>query len=89
LTADRPLTVTLVSCVAHELCHANQAEQHGTPTFMFCYHDALKRHGYRENRFELEARQMAHIVTSWLLERTSIETDQQLAELCGLKWRTA
>jgi hypothetical protein len=41
----------------HELCHVKQYEQHGFLLFLFKYLLESIRHGYRNNRFEIEARQ--------------------------------
>ena len=86
LTTDLPLNVSTVSIVAHELCHAFQFENHpGNMPWIVCYAQQVRQDGYRESSFERQARESAHQLTSLLLE--DVETDQQLAELCGLEWR--
>ncbi len=43
----------------HELCHVNQFRQHGFIGFIVKYLLESIRHGYYNNRFEIEARNAA------------------------------
>lgn len=43
--------------VRHELCHVRQFSQYGFMGFLFRYLVETLRRGYRENRFEREARE--------------------------------
>lgn len=40
----------------HELCHIRQFQEHGFVKFIWLYVVESIRHGYRQNRFEIEAR---------------------------------
>src|SRR5690348_13086194 len=57
--------VTLFLCnptmdlVAHEYCHRLQAQQYGVIRFAAMYALEYLRHGYWNNRFEVEAREYA------------------------------
>jgi hypothetical protein len=42
--------------VKHELAHVEQFEKYGTTRFLFLYLYEWLRHGYTNNRFEIEAR---------------------------------
>lgn len=42
--------------LTHELCHVRQFEEHGFFLFLFKYLIESVRHGYYNNRFEVEAR---------------------------------
>jgi len=44
------------SWLRHELCHVKQYQQHGYLLFLFKYLWESIRHGYYNNRFEVEAR---------------------------------
>lgn len=44
------------SWLRHELCHVKQYQQHGYLLFLFKYLWESIRHGYYNNRFEIEAR---------------------------------
>lgn len=86
LTADLPLNVSTVSIVAHELCHAWQYETHSrNMPFIVCYSRSVSEAGYRASAYERTARAAAHSITSYLVEK--LETEEELAELCGLEWR--
>ena len=41
----------------HELCHINQYRQYGFFRFLFLYVVESFKHGYYNNRFEIEARE--------------------------------
>lgn len=41
----------------HELCHVRQFRQHGTFTFLFKYLWESIKHGYYNNKYEIEARE--------------------------------
>ena len=41
----------------HELCHINQYRQYGVFRFLFLYVVESFKHGYYNNRFEIEARE--------------------------------
>lgn len=41
----------------HELCHVRQFKQYGTLNFIILYVWESLRHGYYQNKFEIEARQ--------------------------------
>lgn len=43
--------------VAHELCHIRQFQEHGFWRFLWLYAVESYRHGYYQNKFEIEARQ--------------------------------
>jgi len=43
--------------VKHELCHVKQFEKHGFYTFLFKYLWESIVRGYRNNKYEIEARQ--------------------------------
>ena len=45
--------------LTHELCHVKQYKQHGLIGFIFKYLYESIRHGYHNNRFEIEARNAA------------------------------
>lgn len=42
--------------LAHELCHIHQMNRHGKIKFMFMYLWEQIRKGYRNNKYEIEAR---------------------------------
>jgi hypothetical protein len=42
--------------VKHELCHIEQFKKHGTIPFIFKYTWESIKHGYYNNKFEVEAR---------------------------------
>lgn len=48
--------------VAHELVHIRQYKQYGTIKFLFLYLAENFRKGYRNNRFEIEARENENIL---------------------------
>ncbi len=41
--------------VYHEICHVRQFRKYGLVRFLFLYSWETLRHGYRRNRFEIEA----------------------------------
>lgn len=43
--------------VRHEICHIRQFEEHGFAMFIFKYLVESLRHGYYNNKYEIEARQ--------------------------------
>jgi len=42
--------------VKHELCHVRQFQEHGRYVFIFKYLWETLRHGYQNNKYEVEAR---------------------------------
>ena len=45
------------SWVSHELCHVRQFQEHGYFLFLWSYLLESYRHGYYNNKFEVEARE--------------------------------
>lgn len=43
----------------HELCHIEQYRRYGTCRFVFMYLGETLKKGYRQNKFEVEARKFA------------------------------
>jgi hypothetical protein len=46
--------------VKHELCHIRQFEEHGFGWFILKYLVESIRHGYYNNKYEIEAREAEH-----------------------------
>lgn len=42
--------------LAHEMCHIKQFAEHGTIRFLFLYLVESIKNGYRNNKYEIEAR---------------------------------
>lgn len=49
--------------VQHELCHIRQFKEHGFLIFLLKYLWETFKHGYHNNRFEVEAREAEKVVT--------------------------
>jgi hypothetical protein len=50
------------SWVKHELCHVQQYKQHGFVPFLAKYLWESVKHGYRNNKFEVKAREAEEVM---------------------------